>query len=119
MPKQGLHRAEVSTRSIEQTRCGVTQPVPIKTPQSEPYGSRPELPIKQVAATKGRSHSGREDKGRTASLLLQTEDLDRHRRQRHNPPAPLRLGRIELPFVDRLMIFPDSYWLSKFQSIEL
>ena len=102
MTKQGLHRAEGSTRSIEQTRCGVTQPVPIEALQSEPYGSRPELPIKQVAATKRRSHSGREDKGRTASLLLQTEDLDRNRRQRHNPPAPLRLGRIEPPFVDRL-----------------
>jgi hypothetical protein len=74
----------------------------IEAPQSEPYGRRPKLPIQQVAATKRRSQSGREDKGGTASLLLQTEDLDRHRRQRHNPPAPLRLGRIELPFVDRL-----------------
>jgi hypothetical protein len=30
MPQQGLHRAEGSPRGIEQTRCGVTQPVPIK-----------------------------------------------------------------------------------------
>ena len=80
----------------------MTQPVPIKALQTEPYGSRPELPIQQVAATKRRSQSRREDKGYTASLLLQTEYLNRHRRQRHNPPAPLRLGRIELPFVDRL-----------------
>jgi hypothetical protein len=30
MPQQGLHRAQGSTRSIEQTRCEVTQPVPIE-----------------------------------------------------------------------------------------
>lgn len=30
MPQQGLHCAEGSSRRVEQTRCEVTQPVPIK-----------------------------------------------------------------------------------------
>ena len=105
MPQQGLHRAEGSPRSIEQTRCGVTQPVPIKALQSEPYGSRSELPIEQISTTKCSSCDLREDQRRAASLLLQTEDLNRDRREWHDPPAPLRLGSIELPFVDRL---PDT-----------
>jgi len=36
VPQQGLHRAEGSTRSIEQTCRSMTQPVPIEAFQSEP-----------------------------------------------------------------------------------
>jgi len=52
MPQQGLHGAEGSPRRIEQTRCEVTQPVPSKALQPQPYGGRPELPIEQVATAK-------------------------------------------------------------------
>jgi hypothetical protein len=49
MPQQGLPRAEGgSPRSIEQTHCDATQPVPIKALQPQPYGSRSELPIEQI-----------------------------------------------------------------------
>jgi hypothetical protein len=77
MPQQDLHRAEGSPRSIEQTCRGVTQPVPVEALQLQPYGSRPELPIEQIPAAKCRSRRRGEDQRSAASLLLQTEDLNR------------------------------------------
>jgi hypothetical protein len=72
MPQQGLHCAQGSPRRIEQTRCEVTQPVPIKALQPKPYGSRSELPIEQVPAAKcsSRGVGGRYLLAVIASLIL-------------------------------------------------
>ena len=78
------------------------KPVPIKNLRPQPYGCRPKLPTEQVATAERYSGRRTGDQGSPVSLLRQSEGLNRDRRERHNPPAPLRLGGVEHTLVYRL-----------------
>jgi transposase InsO family protein len=81
MPQQGLHRAERSPRSIEQTRCGVTQPVPIKALQlyTPRTNGKAERFIKTAINEWAYAYTFQNSDDRTASLPAWTHQYNWHR----------------------------------------